>query len=74
MDYDIFVSDKGKRMGFPGFRRIVVTDWQRIGTMRFTECVASYNADHVIHFHHPGWRDNKNDPSTAIRANEQRVR
>jgi hypothetical protein len=74
MDYDIFVSDKGQRLGFPGFRRIVVTDWQRIGTMRFTEAVASYNADHVIHFHHPGWRDNKNDPSTAIRSNEQRVR
>jgi hypothetical protein len=74
MDFDIFVSDKGHRMGFPGFRRIVVTDWQRIGTMRFTECISSYNADHVIHFHHPGWRDNKNDPATAIRANEQRVR
>jgi hypothetical protein len=74
MDFDIFVSDRGRRSGFPGFRRVTVTDWQRIGTLRFTEAVASYNADHVIHFHHPGWRDNKNDPSTAIRSNEQRVR
>jgi hypothetical protein len=74
MDFDISVSDKGTRIGFPGFRRVTVTDWQRIGILRFTEAVASYNADHVIHFHHPGWRDNKNDASTAIRSNEQRVR
>ena len=74
MDFDIFVSDTSKTLGFPGFKRVVVSDWQRIGTLRFTEAVASYNADHVIHFHHPGWRDNKNDPSTAIRSNEQRVR
>lgn len=74
MSFDIFVSDTGRRQGFPGFKRVTVTDWQRIGTMRVTEAVCSYNGDHVIHFHHPGWRDNKNDPSTAIRANEQRVR
>ncbi len=74
MEYDIFVSDTAKRLGFPGFRKVVVSGWQRIGTMTFTAAVASYNADHVIHFHHPGWRDNKNEPSTAIRAGEQRVR
>jgi hypothetical protein len=74
MDFDIFVSDTAKAQGFPGFRRVVVSDWQRLGTLRFTAAVASYNADHVIHFHHPGWRDNKNDPSTAIRSGEQRVR
>lgn len=74
MSFDICVSDTGRRQGFPGFKRVTVTNWQRIGTMRVTEAVSSYNGDHVIHFHHPGWRDNKNDPSTAIRANEQRVR
>jgi hypothetical protein len=74
MAFDIMVSDKGRMVGFPGFKKVTVTDWQRIGTMRITEAVASYNADHVIHFHHPGWRDNKNDPATAIRSNEQRVR
>jgi hypothetical protein len=74
MEFDIFVSDHGKRVGFPGFRRVTVTDWQRIGTVRFTEAICSYNADHVIHFHHPGWRDNRNDGTTAIRAGEQRVR
>jgi hypothetical protein len=74
MDFDIFVSDKGRRKGFPGFRKVTVTDWQRIGSVRFTEAVASYNADHVIHFHHPGWRDNRNDASTTIRSHERRVR
>jgi hypothetical protein len=74
MEFDIFVSDRGRRRGFPGLRRVTVTDWQRIGTLRFTEAVASYNGDHVIHFHHPGWRDDRNDPSTAIRAHERRVR
>ena len=74
MSFDICVSDTGRRQGFPGFKRVTVTNWQRIGTMRVTEAVSSYNGDHVIHFHHPGWRDNKNDPATAIRANEQRVR
>jgi hypothetical protein len=74
MEYDILVSDSGKRRGIPGFRRVKVTNWQRIGRLVFTEAVASYNGDHVIQFHHPGWRDDKNDPSTAIRSNEQRVR
>jgi hypothetical protein len=74
MVFDILVSDQGKRIGFPGFRRVTVSGWQRIGTLRFEEAVASYNGDHVIHFHHPGWRDNRNDPATTIRSNEQRVR
>jgi len=74
IEFDIFVSDNGRRRGFPGFRRVVVTDWQRIGVLKFTEAICSYNADHVIQFHHPGWRDDRNDPSTAVRVNEQRVR
>lgn len=74
MEYDIFVSDTARTIGFPGFKKVVVSDWRAIGTMRFTEAICSYNGDHVIHFHHPGWRDNKNDPSTAVRSNESRVR
>ena len=49
-------------------------DWQRIGTLRFTEAICSYNGDHVIQFHHPRWRDDRNDPATYIRVNEERVR
>ena len=74
IDFDISVSDTGQRSGIPGFQRVTVTDWQRIGLVTFTEAIASYNGDHVIQFHHPGWRDDKNDPSTAIRSGEERVR
>jgi hypothetical protein len=74
MDFDIFVAERGRRSGFPGLRKVTVTDWQRVGTLRFSEAICSYNGDHVIHFHHPGWRDNKNDPTTAIRQGERRVR
>ena len=74
MEFDISVSDTGRRSGLQGLSKVTVTNWQRIGRLRFTEAICSYNADHVIQFHHPGWRENRNDPSTAIRSGEQRVR
>jgi hypothetical protein len=74
MEFDVSVSNTGVRSGLPGLFRVAVNDWQRIGTLRFTEAICSYNADHVVQFHHPGWRDDRNDPSTAIRAGERRVR
>ena len=74
MEFDISVSDTAKRSGFQGLSRVTVSNWQRIGKLRFTEAICSYNADHVIQFHHPGWSDDRNDPSTYIRANEIRVR
>ena len=74
MEFDISVSSYARKTGVQGLSRVAVEDWQRIGRLRFTEAVASYNADHVIQFHHPGWRDDRNDPSTHIRMNETRVR
>ncbi len=74
IDFDISVSDNGKKSGAPGLSKVTVTDWKRIGRLRFTEAIASYNADHVVQFHHPGWRDKLNDPKTAIRSGEKRVR
>ena len=74
IDFDISVSDHARRKGISGYRRIKVTDWRRIGRVTITEAVASYNGDHVIQFHHPGWRDDKNDPATAIRSGEKRTR
>ena len=72
--FDISVSNAGTRRGAPGLIRAAVPSWQRIGRLTFTEAVASYNGDHVIHFHHPGWRDNPDDPTTAVRSGETRVR
>ncbi len=42
-------------------------DWRCIGTMTFTEAVASFNGDRVLHFNHPPWRRDRNDPSTEVR-------
>lgn len=33
--------------------------------MIFDDAVVSYNGDHVVHFNHPPWRDDRNDPSSA---------
>jgi hypothetical protein len=74
MEFDISVSSYGRKKGIDGISRITVDDWQRIGRLRFTEAVASYNGDHVIQFHHPGWRHDRNDPGSAVRVNEKRVR
>ena len=74
IEFDISVSDTARTSGIPGFRRVAVSNWKRIGRVTLTEAVASFNGDHVVQFHHPGWRDNPNDPSTAIRENERRVR
>ena len=74
MEWDISVADYGRETGLPGITTQHVHDWKRIGKLRFTEAVASYNGDHVIHFHHPGWRDDRNDPNTYIRCGEVRCR
>jgi hypothetical protein len=42
-------------------------DWRSIGTMTFTEAVASFNGDRVLHFNHPPWRKDRNDPSTEVK-------
>jgi hypothetical protein len=74
MVFDICVSNVGRRTGVRGVTTVTVSDWQRIGTLRFSEVVCSYNGDHVIQFHHPRWRDDRNDSSTYIRTRGGRVR
>jgi hypothetical protein len=71
--FHIEVSDEGVRRG-PAFqRKWTIENWYRIGRLTFREAVASYNGDFVIHFHHPGWRLDRNDPITAVRRDGQRV-
>jgi hypothetical protein len=62
--FDIEVAD---RMAVSGRfkRRIRVDDWTRIGRIEFHEAVASFNGDFVLHFQHPAWRSDPNDPSTV---------
>ncbi|MGE3509512.1 MAG: hypothetical protein AB7N65_11575 [Vicinamibacterales bacterium] len=74
MVFDICVSNYGRRTGVRGLTNVKVHEWQRIGTLRFSEAICSYNGDHVIQFHHPRWRDDRNDASTYIRRDGIRVR
>lgn len=64
--FDVEVSDTGTTRGLPVFERRAITDWRRVGRIVFTEAVVSYNGDFVIHFHHPAWRENRNDRNTQV--------
>ncbi len=72
--FHVEVSDTGATRGPLFYQRRTITDWKRIGRLVFAEAVASYNGDFVVHFHHPGWRADRNDPATAARAGGRRVR
>lgn len=66
--FNIEVSDTGKTRG-PLFWQVrTITDWKRVGRIVFREAAASYNGDFVVHFHHPAWRTDRNDPATTVRA------
>ncbi len=71
--FDIEVTDEGTTRGLPILQRRTFKNWRRIGRMVFDNAVASYNGDFVIHFHHPTWRENRNDPATATRVNGRKV-
>ena len=73
LTFEISVSNEGRSRGFSAFKRVTVENWQTIGRLSFTEGVASYNGDHVLHFHHPHWRNDRNDPATAVRVDGRRV-
>ncbi len=69
--FDIDVSDEGEtHLGL--VHRVVIDHWQRIGGLTFDDAVVSYNGDHVIHFNHPTWRGDRNDPATATRVDGER--
>lgn len=72
--FDISVSDAGKRSNLGIFQRQTVDNWQSIGRIDFNDGVASYNGDFVIHFRHPTWREDRNDPETAVRQAGRKVR
>jgi hypothetical protein len=74
LTFHIDVTDEGSTRGPDFFQRRTFANWRRIGRLIFDNAVASYNGDFVIHFTHPTWRDDRNDPSTATRVNERKVR
>jgi hypothetical protein len=69
LTFEIMVCDSGRTYGLLIQRR-TFGDWKRIGQIEFDDAVASYNGDFVIHFHHPPWRNDRNDPSSRARPRE----
>lgn len=74
LSFNIDVSDTGITKGTPVFQRRIISDWRIIGKITFKEAVVSYNGDFVLHFNHPTWRDDRNDPSTATRIGGRKIR
>jgi len=72
--FNIEVTDDGSAHGTRLSRHVTFRNWRCIGQLTFDNAVVSYNGDFVIHFNHPTWRDDRDDPSTATRVNERRVR
>jgi len=73
LTFTIEVTDQGTTTG-PGFRlRRSFTSWRSIGTIVFDNAVVSHNGDAVLHFNHPTWRADRNDPATATRVNGRKV-
>ena len=70
----IEVTDEGRTSGLPVRERRTFSNWKRIGRIVFDRAVVSHNGDAVIHFSHPTWRDDRNDPATATRVNGRKVR
>ena len=66
LTFNIEVSDEGRTRGLLVQRRDI-KNWKRIGRIVFDEAVCSYNGDFVVHFHHPPWRNNRDDPTTLAR-------
>jgi hypothetical protein len=71
--FNIEVSDQGRSCGL-FLKRVTVEKWKQIGRIVFEEAVASYNGDFVIHFAHPPWRNDRNDPNSLARPNLRRSR
>src|SRR5208283_772575 len=74
LTFHVDVTDDGATVGTKLRERRTFSNWRRVGRLVFNDAVVSYNGDCVIHFQHPTWRDDRNDPSTATRVDGRRVR
>ena len=74
LTFNIEVTDDGETSGPAFAEKRTFRGWRRIGALTFDNAVISYNADFVIHFRHPTWREDRNDPRTATRVDEKKVR
>ena len=73
--FDIDVTDEASERGPEFFKVRTFSKWSRIGALTFTAAVASVNGDRVIHFHHPSWRTDPDDPpQQPVRTRKSSVR
>lgn len=72
LTFNVEVTDEGQTHGIAALQWRNFRGWRRIGTLSFDNAVVSYNGDFVLHFHHPTWRTDRNDPSTATRVDEKK--
>jgi hypothetical protein len=74
LTFNIEVTDEGRTIGTTLRQRRTFGNWRHVGHLTFDYAVASWNGDSVIHFNHPTWREDRNDPVTATRVNRRKVR
>jgi hypothetical protein len=74
LSFTVEVTEEGETTGPATRERRTFRNWRRIGSLVFDNAVISYNGDSVIHFNHPTWRTDRNDPATATRIDGRKVR
>lgn len=74
LSFRIEVTDESESHGLPVRQRWRFRNWRQIGSITFDRAVASYSGDHVLHFNHPTWRKDRNDPATATRVDGRKVK
>jgi hypothetical protein len=74
LTFNIELTDEGETTGSAARERRTFRNWRRVGSIVLDNAVISYNGDFVIHFSHPTWREDRNDPATATRIDGRKVR
>lgn len=69
ISFDIFVANKGRKKTMTQLKQntIVTDSWKKLGKLTFLDAVASRVCDSTLHFHHPAWREDRNDPNSRVR-------
>ena len=74
LTFNIEVTDEGETTGSAAKQRRTFRNWRRVGSMTFDNATISHNGDAVVHFSHPTFREDRNDPATATRIGGRKVR
>jgi hypothetical protein len=74
LTFSIELTDEGETTGPASRDHRTFKNWRTVGTLVFDNAVISHNGDSVIHFSHPTWRTDRNDPATATRVNGRKIK